>query len=163
MSDQDKALKLDILRILENNGFSYTNHSVEAYCARVKAEGFVMDGAGSFWSPGGESLVDAIYRGWSDSAPAIAPTKPAPITPANLPWSESAIANEKDPARRIRMQADNEEAAGMKHKSAAVKQGKLPPGMTQAQFDALPPDQKIAAANEATRIANGYSAGGVGF
>jgi hypothetical protein len=69
-------LKLELFRLLSKNGFSFTDREIDAFADRLGGEGFTMDESGSFWSPSGESLVSAIYRGWGDSSPASAPTKP---------------------------------------------------------------------------------------
>lgn len=155
------ALKIELYSLLSKNGFAFTSQGVDSFTERLLAEQFVQDGSGAWWSPSGEPLIDAIYRSWGDSAPVTSHNK-SDERAASLPYSEADIAATKDPFTRASMIGKNEEALG-KIPSAAVKQGKLPPGMTQEQFMALTPDQKIAAANEATRIANGYSAGGVGF
>jgi hypothetical protein len=70
------ALKLDLTAALMKNGFEFTSHEVSAFADQRIAEGFVQDGDGCWWSPGGESLISAIYRAWGDTTPAVTPTKP---------------------------------------------------------------------------------------
>lgn len=156
MSEIDRYLDSEIVSLAIRAGFSYDTKRVVSLRENLKARGFFVNESNELVSPGGQSFGDAFGELWEEPAPE---EKPAPHVVAVAPVN-SGPKTIFDAQARERQLVD---MIGTQPPASRFKALGLPQGMSADEFDKLTPEQKIAAGNEAARIANGLPKGGVGF
>ncbi|WP_457798918.1 hypothetical protein [Methylocystis sp. S23] len=159
MSDLD-TFRLLVSDFYDSVGAVRNKAEMDNHAATLQAAGYIRDADGEYRSASGETATQflsdlLVYGSRSIGAATQAPVddraKYDGLTKADydaLPYHKKAEIRDKvdGPARAKWMDR--------------VKQGGLPPGMTADTFAKLSPEEKIAAANEATRVANGWATGG---
>jgi hypothetical protein len=156
MSEIDRYLDSEIVSLAIRNGWSYDSKTVTNMRENLKARGFFINEAKEIVSPSDESFGSAIGELWGEPAPG-ATTAPTVVVTAPVNSGPKTIFDAQARERQL------VEMIGTQPPASRFKPAGLPPGMSAAEFEALSPEEKMRAADEAMRIANNLPKGGVGF